>query len=147
MMPYGLDPHVAADRTAPKFRHQLLPTVWYCARDLQLQTLPSTLLRGRCGLFTLNPLHSRSIVDKVPARSVPLHTNSLVARASSARNQKLKSLALPRSLLNWNKPHIWFHRFPTARKLTPNICSDYCMKPYNIKVPKCAINSILSQMC
>ena len=51
-------------------------------------------------------------------------THSLVARSLSARNERLKSLALSRSLLNWNKPHIRFHRFPTARKLTPKLYGD-----------------------
>ena len=82
--------------------------------------------RARCGLFTSDHLRSHSRVDKVPARSVPLHTNSLVARASSARNEKLKSLALPKSLLTWNKPHRRFHRFPTVQKLTPKISGDNC---------------------
>ena len=56
----------------------------------------------------------------------PPHTNSLVAWALSVRNEKLESLALPRSFLNWNKPHIRFHRFQTARKLTPKLFGDYC---------------------
>ena len=81
--------------------------------------------RARCSIFSSNQLHFHSRVDKAPARSVPLHTNSLVAQALNALNEKLKSLALPRSLLNWNKPHIRFHRLPTARKLTPKISSDY----------------------
>ena len=86
----------------------------------------STPSRARCGHFTSDELHSHWRVDKAPARSVPLHTNSLVAWALSARNETLKSLALPRSLLNWNKPHIRFHRFPTVRKLTQKISGDYC---------------------
>ena len=86
----------------------------------------STPSRARCGHFTSDQPHSHSRVNKAPARSVMLHTNSLVARASSVRNEKLESLALPRSLPNCNKPHIRFHRFPTARKLTPKISGDYC---------------------
>ena len=88
----------------------------------------STPSRASCGHFTSDHLHSHTRVDKAPARSVPLHTNSLVAWWLSARNKMLESLALPRSLLNWNKPHIRLHHcFPTARKLTAKISGDYCL--------------------
>ena len=116
---------MAADRTAAKFRRHFLlcgsaPTTCSSRRYL------STPSRSRCGHFTSDQLHSHSRVDKAPAQSVPLHSNSLVAWALSARNKKLESLAQPRSLLNWNKPYIQFHRLPTARKLTPKISGNYC---------------------
>ena len=91
----------------------------------------STPSRARCGRFISDQLHSHWRVDKAPASSVPLHTNSLVARASIAQNEKLKLLALPTLLLNWNKPHIRFHRFPTVRKMTPKVFGDHCTLFYN----------------
>ena len=87
---------MAADRTGVSFFKQCgsVPANYSSKRYL---LTPS---RARCGRFISDQLHSHWRVDKAPAKSVSLHTNSHVRRASTARNEKLKSRALPRSLLN-----------------------------------------------